>query len=1083
MSLVKIFKASFLDIFLLTSLSKFKRSFITAPKDNINKIIKTSLITALLLTINIKTTHSNNIEWHSDLSWTSGPEGNTNHPYLGTSYHCNTEPIKFDPTGFNSDESNWEADNAECIALIISHIIPMLFIDQQTEKACSPKVDKDAAELFDELPFADVAPATVNKFDIAQCFSGNIKHGIKCAQYSANAAQYAQAGPCCLFTAAQTTINALALAKLTAIWMAANESRKNARVCGRNWHVWYEDEDGNYSQGHYGGWVTQPSDGGSYQYNNFNGSYSAYLSKKFTANQINNNITNQEYRELLYGGIEYEYNGADDCYNPNWSNDKLMKTLGYTSEKQRYYARGQGKTMEYACQRFLNFDVTSQEDRDEGKEAYECCLEKSKNSICIESNNKYLAWAKWDHVFCQNNGKRCELNGVWYEAFDAKKHDDYICARTYSTCPYNHNIGKGSEDTQKDSEGNIIYDCQYLKHCVKIPSEPYIYKSDMEGEYIAASCRDFKGDSQNVFGYNNSLIPINNQHFSAPIAQCFYETLYNIFLNKAGHTKCKDTNEEPNSQGECANGEIRKIGEQLESESFFSKIQNNLRNAIKLVLVASITVIGYTILSGQGFFKRKEITTFIIKLGLVMYFALSTAWQDTFFEGLFRGSVAISNLVIKTEKHHADIIEISNSNSSIDIKVDDSSKIEIGDIITINNLDEIDYIKNSKFEVQNINDNDINIEKVLISLNSDNQIETTPVALDNININITPTNASISLDKKLDGCQFPRFNYKEDRFSNSRYQNPQYPKDKEYLHIWDMLDCKIAKALDFTPGATVPNLLLFILAGFFTGGFGILFMFAAMIFAFYLIVITIRALHMFLLSTMSIVILIYLSPITITMSLFKKTNNIFKKWWSNLLSFSLQPFILFAYLGLLITIFDGTIAGDVEYKGDGLTSPKIIDCSSIEAKESMYCILQEISAEKKNIKYLGIPIPKLSVFEASEDGSRLGEIVFTMIKAAFLMFIFAAFFAKLSSVAALLVGGTGLGDVRSGTSVLNTESMELMKNLQKGYDGLKGLQQRGARGSKKITKKTSRETGSFGRKLSDAISTKNNSNNNNKNNQ
>ncbi len=127
------------------------------------------------------------------------------------------------------------------------------------------------------------------------------------------------------------------------------------------------------------------------------------------------------------------------------------------------------------------------------------------------------------------------------------------------------------------------------------------------------------------------------------------------------------------------------------------------------------------------------------------------------------------------------------------------------------------------------------------------------------------------------------------------------------------------------------------------------------------------ALHIFIISSISIISLIYISPITITCVLFKKTKNIFDKWWKYLLSFALQPVILFAYLGVLIFAFD-TFCGwrgyKVEFlKGDATIAvfdsnnkgifyigspdgegninphkPKNFSCSGVN--NSLYCMLK-----------------------------------------------------------------------------------------------------------------------------------------------
>ena len=71
----------------------------------------------------------------------------------------------------------------------------------------------------------------------------------------------------------------------------------------------------------------------------------------------------------------------------------------------------------------------------------------------------------------------------------------------------------------------------------------------------------------------------------------------------------------------------------------------------------------------------------------------------------------------------------------------------------------------------------------------------------------------------------------------------------------------------------------------------------------------IRALHIFLVSTIAIAILILISPLTITAILFQKTKNIFDGWLKQLLGFIIQPVILFAYLAIFVAVMDYSIYG------------------------------------------------------------------------------------------------------------------------------------------------------------------------------
>ena len=77
---------------------------------------------------------------------------------------------------------------------------------------------------------------------------------------------------------------------------------------------------------------------------------------------------------------------------------------------------------------------------------------------------------------------------------------------------------------------------------------------------------------------------------------------------------------------------------------------------------------------------------------------------------------------------------------------------------------------------------------------------------------------------------------------------------------------------------------------------------------------------------MGVILLIYVSPLTITCALFERTKGIFENWWKQMLGFILQPMILFAYLGLMLTVFDNLFIGDARFdeQTDDQLLPKLL---------------------------------------------------------------------------------------------------------------------------------------------------------------
>jgi type IV secretory pathway VirB6-like protein len=694
----------------------------------------------------------------------------------------------------------------------------------------------------------------------------------------------------------------------------AIETQKNAHICGEKWDTWHSVSVGDtYVRG---------GDDKSYQQ-----TLALAINNSDNLN-LNLNLKEKKYREYLYAGIEYEDNadGDDSCKMPKGEELKLKSQFGYSGGRQRYYMRGAGLAPNFACERFAKTDKS-----EEFKTAFDCCEKRSKETICIEetetnkihrddyvvntTNKEYVS-----HRFCKI-GTRCKIrsdfDAPYYSIYE--KHDDpnYICAKTYSSCPYNHNLGGGTTVAEYSEKNKTVLTnhCQYLKHCVKKYNAPAINMITMAdgGGFISSSCRDLKGDSQNSYVFNLGLVPIKARSFSAPIAQCFKETFENMFNNVAGFTKCKDDREVPDKNGICKNGYDYKKGEIITKESFFQKIQNSLRTAIKMAMTIAVVIMGAGILFSGKIVEKKVLMMFVVKLSLVVYFALGTAWQDKFFEGISGTSMALATIFMVTDT--------------------DSS-------------------------------------------NNDN---------------------------KKDGCQFPKYNaYYTGDNSSYKYQNPSYFKGQEYLAIWDTLDCKIARAIGFGSEVSVPNAFYIIAASLFTGGFGFVLFTAGLIFVFFLIAITVRALHIFLISSTAIAIMVYVSPITITACLFKKTENIFKSWRTNLIGFVLQPIILFAFLGVFILIFDKVLIGDATFKGDGKNLPKTINCpktiDNLRGKgnsNSLYCVFNSFRIEiDPALKVIGIFIPKL--YESKYKD------LWTLINGALLMFIFYGLIDRVGDLAAKL---------------------------------------------------------------------------------
>ena len=664
--------------------------------------------------------------------------------------------------------------------------------------------------------------------------------------------------------------------------------------------------------------------------------------------------------------MEYEDNGSNACTNP-WNSSDRMKILGYDSPKQRYYfsGSGEGSAPNFACYRFLQ-KTSSDPTGQASQNAYDCCVNRSQDVLCVEMRESNLNNSSYK--FCENNSK-CDINGVTFEVYYGKRSANYLCAKSYSVCPYNQAVAGGTEIAKYDDHPEYtdvkLNFCQHLSHCWKAPLQPNIRSSEFSGNFISSACYDMKGDSQNTFQYNAGQLPISTRHFTAPLVQCFKETMENVFLNKAGRNICRDP--AFNSKSDCG-GEaniLYKAGTDLpQDQSFFKKIQDNYRLILKMILTISLMMVGISTLLAvpKAHLEKKVIMTYILKFGLVMYFALGDGWQLSFANAVLNTSSIMSEITFRP--------------------------------------------------------------------------------------NIYDGNPA-----KIDGCHFPRYNYNS--IGDRDYSVQAYPPGKEYLRIWDTLDCKIIRALGFGANISVPNIFLIIVAGFFSSALGVIFFVATFVFGFMLLSIAIRAMHIFLISTSAIIILLFISPITITMVMFERTKKTFENWWKQLLGYALQPVILFIYISILLTVIDYVLIGSANYNGVsvkiekdkrylgmteidsqnaidnfGFIAEKTVDCSVNNASnDSIYCIFNMSKFGKlSGFDAIGIGFPVLTNLNK--------EKIETIAKAGLIMFIFLNFIDTLTFFSSKLVGGS---DVNSNWNVKTSRMVKGMNDL------MRGIQKRGMR--------------------------------------
>jgi type IV secretory pathway VirB6-like protein len=207
--------------------------------------------------------------------------------------------------------------------------------------------------------------------------------------------------------------------------------------------------------------------------------------------------------------------------------------------------------------------------------------------------------------------------------------------------------------------------------------------------------------------------------------------------------------------------------------------------------------------------------------------------------------------------------------------------------------------------------------------------------------------------------------------------------------------------------------------------------------------------------------------------MFEKTKGIFEGWWKQLLGFTLQPMILFVYIGIMVTLFDKMVIGDdvtfspstVNISGVnvvdtyGRIAPKRINCTGTANDTSIYCIFRVADIHTyTGFEVLGIGIPILT----SMNEAKLQ----TIIKVGLIMFIFTKFMDKISEFAASLVGGKEISSSGVGMAAMAKKAQSALRGIQQRGMGL--IRKHGAGMAKRaggIAKSTANKLGNRGKSV------------------
>lgn len=724
------------------------------------------------------------------------------------------------------------------------------------------------------------------------------------------------------------------------------------------------------------------------------------------------------YNEWYYGGVEVldNPNEGDVCLDVT-----KPKVNGYYPI-QKYYLKGT-ETGNYNCKKFdleegQNHPRTNQPltatDAEEFRAAYNCCKKRSQEYICIEIFDDESKPTQ--QKFCKVNTKcgigRVGLGGDLITV-QAKALEDgrLICAETYSLCPYNFAIGGGSEfcDYYQDGKwsGGDKWSEGYWSMITKSQVEEGIEKRNchLYSEIRNPDCtyNEKAGKCKNYCQYLTHCTKTSGSDFryNSEIRSPYFAM---ACINFAGDSQNKTAYNGGfilGSQRHFSAPIAQCVKETLENVFYNRAGHSACANLNEQPSADGSCPSGaYVKLEGELRQKRGE------KVRSVSFFTTMQETLQTIVKLILTLSIMLYGMNVLTGKN-----DVRQSKDILVYVV----KIALVLYFATGNAWQgmfFDGVYGASSEFSRM------VFKIQTNSN----------------------------EAFRDGCQFGDLTDKNG-ITTAAAIGRDYPPGKGYLAMWDTLDCKLARYLGFGPEVSAANIASLILAGFLTGPIGIYFAISLMFFGFFFIAATIRALHIFLSSCVSIIIFVFVSPIVIPTLLFEKTKNIFSGWLTNLIGFCLQPMLLFAYIAIFITIFDKAVIGSATFTGDpptrkvsckkicmnsdGTIEPYIDGtppaCTSVGQEEidpmndSVACLMTVDSyGEFQGLQAIGIAIPVLTKILDNNDTRK--QRVFTLLKAALIMYVLCKFMDEIPGITSSIIGSGELpaGPTTSAKGMLDT---------------------------------------------------------------
>jgi type IV secretory pathway VirB6-like protein len=747
------------------------------------------------------------------------------------------------------------------------------------------------------------------------------------------------------------------------------------------------------------------------------------------------NPTALDVRQFLNGGIEFEGKTMKKtCYDPTVSADE--------NSPQKYYLRGfpNGR---FDCHKYLDTNYSldplnnapfTLERRKQFKRAFECCKDISQEHICVQYKDKVLNTNYY--TFCKKDST-CMVKGLIVN-IKSNNEGKILCAEFDDSCPYQFSVRGGSPHCRKFRDGIIPAEGEEWKDF------SFYTKDEVEKFKTDNECHKHSEIRNSDCSYNDKVGKCRNycqymRHctITSKVKNNYISSLSSPYFSKA----CYDFKGDSLNGSSLFKGSLG-IASSFLPTNFTTPIVQCLRESIENIFLNRY---------GKSFCalpeERPDKDGLCISGYQIENEFLAKQGMPVNSTSFFAKS---QNLLSKSIKLFL-MFYVMIIGARIAIGAFDLNKKEI--LLLIFKISIVVYFalgtgwKDNFFQL----------------------VYRTSETVSQIIFKISVSNE----ESERDGCQFGLLNIAKTNNFVASLKN-QYPDGKGYLAMWDTLDCKIARYLGFGPSLSAPNIAKVIFTSYFTSllpGLGyfnkltIWISVSLLIVALLLISITIRAVHIFITSSIIIVLLVFVSPLTITLCLFEKTKNIFNSWLSQLLGVSLQPIILFIYLALFVTILDKAMIGKASFvdKSNGII--KTLECRpycfsdnaatrnydqnkcnadnkdiTIPSETSVACLVDEMNAKFSSWSIGSLLGLSLSILKNSHKASA-GAIIVNLAKVMLILYVLYSFMDSIPGIASSIFGGVEMkgGEAINPISVIKVIGSTTLGGQQMALGAVKKL--------------------------------------------